>query len=193
MQLPGRRDEGWEPTVSAKGIDAGSSNKPTTIVEWARRPDFPQCTVGQWIDIRGYTGLVTGVVHNSIKVRSAEGTTQSFNFHRLRTLYGPVTHPEPVPNRRDAQQPSELSSAPPPAKTKRELIAEPDYTAPLKPIQDLVGGPDFPRCAFGQHVDIAGFKGVVVEIANQSLKVRTPEGITRSYNASGLRNLYGQA
>ena len=49
----------------------------------------------------------------------------------------------------------------------------------------------FPKCAFGEYVDIRGYAGVVVEIVNQSLKVRSPEGSIRSYNATGLRKLFG--
>jgi hypothetical protein len=40
-------------------------------------------------------------------------------------------------------------------------------------------------------IDFHGFTGVMVELVNRSLKVRSHEGSTRSYNADGLRKLYG--
>jgi hypothetical protein len=44
----------------------------------------------------------------------------------------------------------------------------------------------------GRHVDVSGFKGVVVEILKQSLKVRSVEGLSRSYNAPLLQQLHKQ-
>jgi len=42
-------------------------------------------------------------------------------------------------------------------------------------------------------VDLHGFTEVVVELLGRSLKVRSREGSTRSYNADGLRKIYAQA
>ena len=165
---------------------------PRPISEFAGRPDFPQCALGTFIDIGGYAGIVVDIVNNSIKVRDPEGTTQSFNFHRLRTLYGPRLETELLratgDRVRTADEPTETAPPPP----KREFIPEPDFNVPLQPISDFVRRLDFPGCAFGRHVDIGGYTGVVVEIVKQSLKVRSPAGVTRSYNAGALVRLYGQ-
>jgi hypothetical protein len=55
----------------------------------------------------------------------------------------------------------------------------------------LVDRPDFPGCVFGVFLDLHGFTGVVVEVVGRSLKVRSREGATHSYNADGLRKIYG--
>ena len=140
--------------------------------------------MGQHVDIGGYPGVVVEIVKSSIKVRSADGTMMSYNYNALRRLYGPK--PEAA-----AIKPS-LEPAPEPVKpqVKRDIILNPNFEAPVIPIEDLVGNPDFPQCAFGQFIDLHGYSGVVIEIAGRSLKVRSREGSTRSYNADGLRKLY---
>jgi hypothetical protein len=155
------------------------------ISELVAHPNFPNSAVGEKVDIRGYTGMIVEVVKNSIKVRSAEGNMVSYNFHTLRRLYGPRVEPnealaEPAP-------PSEPVSDP---KPERRVILEPNFDLPLVPIESLVHQPEFPDCAFGVHVDLHGFTGVVVELVGRSLKIRSPEGSTRSYNADGLRKIY---
>jgi len=146
-------------------------------------PEFPSSAVGTRVDIKGFIGVVAGVVNNSIKVRSAEGNTVSYNFHALRRLYGPPTSPEPAPASPPAADPQ----------TKGPLILEPDFNAPLVPIEALVPEAGFPACALGIFVDLHGFTGVVVELVGRSLKVRSREGATRSYNADGLRKIYTKA
>jgi hypothetical protein len=146
--------------------------------------EFPGSAVGARVDIKGFVGVVTGVVNNSIKVRSAEGNTVSYNFHALRRLYGPSIPPEPPP------------AEPPPAPatpTKGPVILEPNFSAPLVPIETLTQKDDFPACALGIHIDLHGFTGVVVELVGRSLKVRSREGATRSYNGDGLRKIYATA
>ena len=85
--------------------------------------------------------------------------------------------------------PEPATETPSPA-TKREVIAEPQFDGPAKPIAEFAGRADFPKCALGEHVDIGGYAGVVVEIVNQSIKVRSPEGIIQSFNIVRLRRLY---
>jgi hypothetical protein len=171
--------------------------KPTPIAQLAGLPDFPQCALGQLIDIRGYVGVLVSIVNNSIKVRSSEGTTQSFNFHRLRTLYAPVVHPDPVPSTHHAEQHKARDGWTEPKaeapEARRDAIVEPDFALPVVPISDLARLPDFPKCALGRHVDVSGFKGVVVEIVKQSLRVRSVEGLSRSYNAPLLQQLHKQS
>jgi len=41
-------------------------------------------------------------------------------------------------------------------------------------------------------VDLHGFTEVVVELLGRSLKVRSREGATRTYNADGLRKIYAK-
>jgi hypothetical protein len=152
------------------------------ISELVAAPEFPNGAVGAVVDINGFIGVVTGVTNNSIKVRSAEGNTVSYNFHALRRIYGRHLPPEPA------------SATPPaPEETKRQVILDPDFNAPLVPIQRLVQMADFPACTFGIFVDLHGFCGVVVELVGRSLKVRSREGSTCRYNADGLRKIYAKA
>ena len=65
-----------------------------------------------------------------------------------------------------------------------------DFSAPVRPIDDYAGQPDFPACAYGKHIDILGYTGVVVEIVKGSLKVQSQTGITRGYNGFVLRKLH---
>ncbi len=155
------------------------------ISELVADPNFPNSAVGQTVDIRGYTGVVLEVVKNSIKVRSAEGNTVSYNFHALRRLYGPRLDGPATPLQ---QEPPECQAPPP--QTKREVILEPNFQAPLVRIESLVRQPDFPRCALGVFVDLHGFAGVVVELVGHSMKIRSREGSTCSYNAEALRKIY---
>ena len=150
------------------------------ISELVADPEFPGSAVGARVDIKGFVGVVVGVVNNSIKVRSAEGNTVSYNFHALRRLYGPPIPPEPAPASPPAPEPQASGT----------VILEPDFNAPLVPIEALAPKADFPTCALGIFVDVHGFTGVVVELVGRSLKVRSREGATRSYNADGLRKIY---
>jgi ribosomal protein L21E len=156
------------------------------ISELVADPDFPNSAMGKQVDIKGYTGVIVGVVKNSIKVRSAEGNTVSYNFHTLRKLYGPRQAPVESP-----AEPAPPSPPAPPPKAKRKVILEPNFGSALVPIESLVDRPDFPGCAFGVFLDLHGFAGVVVELVGRSLKVRSREGATHSYNADGLRKIYG--
>ena len=54
---------------------------PRPISDLVADPEFPASAVGARVDIKGFIGVVAGVVNNSIKVRSAEGNTVSYNFH----------------------------------------------------------------------------------------------------------------
>ena len=84
------------------------------------------------------------------------------------------------------------AEAPVPA-PPRVFIEEPDFGLPIRPITEFVDREDFPKCAYGEHVAIAEFTGIVVELVKQSLKVRSEDGILRSYNGPILRKLYGAA
>jgi hypothetical protein len=153
------------------------------ISDLVGHPEFPNNAMGVRVDIKGFIGVVVGVVNNSIKVRSAEGNTVSYNFRGLRRLYGPRIAAETAP----ADPPA------PEAQAKGPAILEPDFNTPLVPIEILAAQTDFPACAVGIFVDLHGFTGVVVALAGGSLKVRSHEGATRSYNADGLRKLYTEA
>ena len=156
------------------------------ISELVANPDFPNSALGKRVDIKGYTGVIMEIVKNSIKVRSAEGNTVSYNFNALRRLYSPRV--EPVETPADPTPPSPPAPKPQP---KRNIVLEPNFSAPLVPIESLVHRPEFPGCALGVFVDLHGFSGVVVELVGRSLKVRSREGATHSYNADGLRKIYG--
>ena len=166
--------------------DSKSDLPAKLISELVAAPDFPNSAVGQRADIKGYTGVVVEVVKNSIKVRSAEGTMMSFNYHTLRKLYGPRIAPAEM-----TAEPAPASSPATEPEAERQIILEPDFNAPLVLIESMVKRPDFPSCAFGVFMDFHGYTGVVVELVGRSLKVRSREGATRSYNADGLRKIYG--
>jgi hypothetical protein len=167
------------------------SGTPLPIEDVAGQPGFPQSARGAYIDIRGFAGVVVDVVKESIKVRSPDGITQSFNANRLKTLFAPPERYEPpMPT---AAEPVQTRAPLKPASPPRVFIADPDFTAPVQPIHDYASQPDFPQCAYGKHVDIGGFAGVVIEIVKGSLKVQPPVGGTRSYNAEVLRKLYSKA
>ena len=201
-----------KPPVSTEPDFSGT---PRPIAEFVGLPDFPRCAVGAYVDIGGFAGIVADIVNNSIKVRSPEGISQSFNFNRLRMLYGPpapkveplVVAPEPERPRerpqpvvehaveprseRPVERVVEKAEPAPRPVPKREVIHDPDFSKPVKLISEIAGRADFPRCALGEHVEIVGYTGVVVEIVNQSLKVFAIEGTTRSYNAMALKKLHG--
>ena len=171
---------------SAMMTEAKTDLPAKLISELVTDPDFPHSAVGAMVDIKGYTGVIVEVVRNSIKVRSPEGNTVSYNFHTLRKLYGPRIAPKEAP-----AEPAPASSPVSQPQPKRNVILEPNFRSPLVPVESLVQRPDFPACAFGVFVDLHGFTGVVVELVNHSLKIRSPEGSTRSYNGDGLRKIYG--
>ena len=148
--------------------------------------EFPRSALGQHVDIGGYPGVVVEIVKSSLKVRSAEGSMMSYNYNALRRLYGPK--PE-IPEATKSPTP-EPPAEPARPQVKRDIILNPNFDASLTPIEDVVGNPDFPQCSFGQFIDLHGYSGVVIEIVGRSLKVRSREGSTRSYNADGLRKLY---
>jgi len=161
------------------------------ISELVADPDFPGSAVGKGVDIKGFTGVVVEIVRNSIKVRSAEGNTVSYNFNTLRRLYGPRLEPEEAPAR--PAPPSPPVSKPEPElepEPKQEVVVEPNFNSPLVSIESLVHRPDFPTCALGVFIDFHGSSGVGVGLVGHSLKVRSREGVTRSYNAEGLKRIY---
>ncbi|MBA4150037.1 MAG: hypothetical protein H0X66_18150 [Verrucomicrobia bacterium] len=178
--------------------DSKSETPATPISDFVARADFPDCARGALVNIGGYTGLVVDIVGNSLKVRSDDETTMSFNCHVLRRLYAPREELKPrVPesetdrkpeSRRKTAKSTEVEPEPEPP--KRNIITEPNFDLPIKPIRDFTGREDFPQCTFGVHVDIGDYKGVVVEIVKGSLKVRSPEEVIRSYNSQVLRKLY---
>lgn len=185
------------------------------IGELVVREDYPQCMVGQTVEIRGIVGRVTQLAGQSLKIRQAEGRMQSFNVHVLRKLYSPPVRYEPgaianaptarshsipsdtlEPSQAPAPEPepepqAEPEPGPEPETPTRLEVAKPDFSAPLVSIVTLLQRSDFPRGVLGVHVDIGGFTGVVVEVMNQSLRVLSPEGQRRKYNGPALRKLYG--
>jgi hypothetical protein len=157
------------------------------ISDLVTHPDFPKSALGENVDIGGSTGVIVEIVRNSIKVRSSDGGMMSYNVRALHKLYGPYTPPEAV-----SVEPSATADAPvaPEPAVKRDIITDPNFDLPLKSIEEFLDRSDFPKCAFGEFIDLRGYTGIVVEIVNRSLKVRSREGSTRSYNADGLRKAF---
>ena len=69
-------------------------------------------------------------------------------------------------------------------------IENPDFSQDLKPISELIAQENFPAGALGRFVEVNGYSGVVVQILNHSLKIRSREGTSRRYNADTLRRLH---
>src|ERR1051326_5342923 len=149
------------PTSQPLGPDQPDFNRPLKrIAELVTDPEFPRSALGEFVDIGGYTGVIVDIVNQSVKVRSQEGVTKSFNAHGLRRIYGPVIHlPEPpiefsappppaTPGPRPIPRPPPPESPPPPPKPP---LIEPDFTRPIKPIAEYVGRPDYPQCVLGEH------------------------------------------
>jgi len=174
---------------------------PVPIGQLTERADWPQGALGSFVSIHGFDGVVVEIINQSIKVISADRTTQRFNSNRLRTLFAPHARPKPVPVEAVKEPAPELAGVPArsrssldegrPAAPARVHITAPDFVAPLRPIRSYATQMDFPQCAYGKHVDIRGYSGVVVEIVDGSLKIQTQAGGIRSFNGAMLRKLYG--
>ncbi len=191
-------NEATPPTSKRPVITAPDfSGTPQPIRELAGREDFPHCAYGVYIDIQGFAGVVVEIIAQSIKVRPSEGMTQRFNVNRLKVLFAPEVRPEPVAvavTARADDRPVAIRRGTVeerPARPERTYVSDPDFTASILPINAYAGQPDFPKCAYGKHVEIEGYTGVVVEFVKSSLKIRSAAGTTRSYNAEVLRKNYG--
>ncbi len=219
MQLPNMPDTDSEAEVvtpAAVTPPADSSNQyggtPKPITEVVVQPDFPKSALGEFIEIGGHAGIVIEIVNQSLKVRFKEGTVQSFNGNVLRKLYAPAKRPTPTPTptplpESSSSRVSEVSSGSSAADRDEEgedeteseadrpvpgaLVVEPDFEAPLKPITELVLLGDYPKCLLGAHVEIGGYTGVVIELLDQSLKVKSRDGTTQRFNARVLQRVYG--
>lgn len=201
MQSPETPDSSPEaPRVTPKVIITPEfSGEPVPIGQFTERTDFPQCTLGAHVSIHGFAGVVVEIINQSLKVRSADGITQRFNAYRLKTLFAPPDRSKPGPIALSAEPPKLVAQPPPapddepepPAPVRRRIIS-PDFEQPVRAIRTFATQADFPECAFGKHVDIPGYAGVVVEIVKGSLRVQSPTGTLRSYNAEALKKLYGR-
>ena len=198
---PERPTDKLSPARNQTAVTEPDFNRPLKLIgELIAGPDFPKSALGEFVDIGGYTGVVMEIVNQSLKVRSPEGVTKSFNANGLRRIYGPVVRPDPLPEAQSApsrntpspwkaKEEEQPIPAPPPPKVERPI--EPDFSKPARKIGEFVKRSDYPQCVLGEHIEVAGYNGVVVQIVNRSLKVRAPNEVTRSYNADALRRLYG--
>ncbi|MGV3755497.1 MAG: hypothetical protein ACO1QS_08960 [Verrucomicrobiota bacterium] len=214
--MPDTDSEAEVVTPAAVTPSADSSSQyggtPRPITEVVVQPDFPKSALGEFIEIGGHAGIVIEIVNQSLKVRFKEGTVQSFNGNVLRKLYAPAKRPAPTASPSPESGSSKVSEASSGGRavTKRAadkgededeanvdrptpgaLVAEPDFEAPLKPIAELVVLADYPKCLLGAHVEIGGYTGVVIELLDQSLKVKSRDGATQRFNARVLQRVYG--
>src|SRR5437879_3360912 len=132
MQLPNQDIEGLQSREALPPVENHELNrlpdfnaplKP--IADFVTRPGFPECVLGEHLDIGGYTGVVVAIVKQSIKVKSAEGAVRSFKSYGLQRIYGPP--PELPPARESAS--AALDDGParmeqPQAAPPREIIEE---------------------------------------------------------------------
>ena len=186
-------------TPSRKAItEPDFSGTPQPIGQWTERADFPQCALGAYVSIHGFAGVLVEIINQSIKVVSPDGKSQRFNAYRLKTLFAPPERTQPTPETLSMErpipvaQPKPVDDEPEPEPPARVHISEPDFSVPVRAIRTYASQVDFPQCAYGKHVDIPGYQGVVVEIVRGSLKVQSPTGTIRSYNADQLKILYGR-
>lgn len=203
MQSPTTTDQdtGSAPPTPARKVitEPDFSGPPQPIGQWTERPDFPQCALGAHVSIHGFAGVVVEIVNQSLKVRSSDGISQRFNAYRLKTLFAPPDRTKPASQVLSMERPKPVAAPRPaleeaePAPPPRMRITAPDFSAPVRAIRTYAIQADFPQCAYGKHVDIPGYTGVVVEIMKGSLKVQSPTGTIRSYNAEALKKLYGRA
>src|ERR1041385_1496245 len=164
-----------EPGQPANLSDATTSetdSSPTPIAELLEAPDFPRNALGKLVDIGGYVGVVSDVINQSLKVRSPEGVTKSFNANGLRRIYIRMIPPEPPPTLFEAPPTERRMSAPGTSALPQPLpVIEPDFSKPPKEIADLVRVPDYPQGLLGEHVRIGDFSGVVVQIRSEERRV----------------------
>jgi hypothetical protein len=203
MQSPTTTDQdtGSTPPAPARSVitEPDFSGTPQPIGQWTERPDFPQCALGAHVSIHGFAGVVVEIVNQSLKVRSSDGISQRFNAYRLKTLFAPPDRTKPTSQVLSMERPKPVAAPrpaldePEPVPPPRMRITAPDFAAPVRAIRTYASQADFPQCAYGKHVDIPGYTGVVVEIVKGSLKVQSPTGTIRSYNAEALKKLYGRA
>lgn len=203
MQSPTTSDQDTEAAPPAPGpkviTEPDFSGPPQPIGQWTERADFPQCALGAHVSIHGFAGVVVEIVNQSLKVRSQDGITQRFNAYRLKTLFAPPDRTKPAPQTLSMERPKPVAEPrpardePEPPAPVRRHVTNPDFEQPVRAIRTFATQADFPECAYGKHVDIPGYSGVVVEIVKGSLKVQSPTGTIRSYNAEALKKLYGRA
>jgi len=61
--------------------------EPRPIRDYFALPGYPQCLVGELVDVAGYVGIVVSVENESIKVRAREGTSRKYNASVLQKLH----------------------------------------------------------------------------------------------------------
>lgn len=201
----GRNETPSSPEPEGVMTDPGEQPPLTAIADLAVRPDFPQCAIGQLLDMGGFTGVAIEVVNQSLKVKSPEGFTRSFNIPGLRRRYTPPPPLLPllaVDPETDSEPATTVTVLPPsqPRKTtatdapapRRHVAAQINFDQPVKAIRVFAGRRDFPECTLGELVDIRGFSGVVIEIVRNSLQVKAEDGSLRTYEAELLRKLFGR-
>lgn len=166
---------------------------PSCITEFVDLPDFPRCALGKHVNIGGSIGVVVQIVNQSIKIKTPEGTVQSFNTVRLKRLHSrPLSQETLRIGMADTLPPTPGLPQNFPARVpKLENIPPLDFSREPKPVSEFATRADFPKCVFGEFLDIGGYTGIVIEIIKRSLKVRSRDGATRSYNEEVLRKIYG--
>src|SRR4051812_5779490 len=166
--------------------DPGLEKDPKAIGDFAGRDNYPQCALGACVDIGGVVGTVFEISGNSLKLRTPEGQARSFNYPPLKKLSAPRHIVFAPPPQKIEEPPVEIAPV-------SQEIPDPDFHQEQITISQFIAEPDFPVCALGRMVEINGYVGVVVELTGLSLKVRSPNGTSRKYNADVLRKLHGKS
>jgi hypothetical protein len=116
------------------------------------------------VDIGGVTGVITEIVKHSVKLRTPEGQLMSFNAFTLCKLYAPAPRSEPAPP--PVEVPAATGEDSEPEEPEQEFLTAPDFTQPLQPV-GLGSARGLSPRAFGAHVDLGSYSGVVVQVVRQ--------------------------
>jgi hypothetical protein len=76
------------PAPASEIQDLNFDREARPIRDYFEQPHYPQCLVGELVDVGGYVGVVVSVENDSIKVRSRQGTSRKYNAAVLPKLRG---------------------------------------------------------------------------------------------------------
>jgi hypothetical protein len=82
-----------EPEPSREIQDLNFDRETRPIRDYFDLPDYPACLLGELVEVAGYAGIVVSVEHESIKVRSQQGTSRKYNAAVLKKLHANAAGP----------------------------------------------------------------------------------------------------
>ena len=88
LEPSGPAETGEAPLAKPPEIQEPNFDRAVRPIREFFGPDYPQCVVGELVDIGGYVGVVVSIENESLKVRSRQGTSRKYNAAVLPNLYG---------------------------------------------------------------------------------------------------------